>query len=315
MSIIKKLSEITKFEHVNGIKTGFITHDYNDNGLKPGCLTIVTGKTGSGKTTYVRQVFISCAMQQIPCYMFMGETSLAKERDKLTRLVADIKEISSYYGLAGAKHYKPTDLAVNQFVQYFEPYMYMSDNETLKNQKDNTPKFVKIYNEMKRLITEKGVKLFILDNMMMLCEKNNAALFAEQKNIIIALKTLAEETKTHVILVAHPKKGDGDQDISGATEIMNECDTIIRYIRISEEEREILIKRHPNRANLLDKVSAKLKVEKIRDEGTNIVMWLEWIPERGALYDISELQEAEKYEETGFWTKALNKNLKKDIYF
>ena len=315
MSIIKTLSEIPRYEYVNGIKTGFITHDYNDNGLKPGCLTIVTGKTGSGKTTYVRQILISCGLQQIACYMFMGETSLEKEKDKLARLIAPKEEIVSFYGVGGSKLYKASERANSIFTEQFEQFFYLSDCKSLKEQKDNTSRFVKIYNGMKKLASEKGVKLFILDNLMMLCEKNSNALFTEQKNIIIALKSFTEETKSHVILVAHPKKGEGHQDISGATEIMNECDSIVRYIRISEEEQEKLISRHRDKEYFLKRISAKLEVNKIRDDGKNIIMWLEWCPEKGALYDISELPEAQKYEEQGLWTKALNKNNQKDIYY
>lgn len=315
MSIIKKLSEITKFEPTNGIRTGFITHDYNDNGLKKSCLTFVTGATGSGKTSYVRQVFIACAMQQIPCYMYTGETSASNEKNRLTRLVSDPKEISSYYGLAGSKRYKPTDKAISDFTIFFDPYIYMSDELSLKEQNDNTPKYIKIILTMKKLALENGVKLFVLDNLMTLCEKTQNALFAEQKKIIDALRDFLKETNTHVILVVHPKKGIGEQDVSGNTDLINQTDTIVRYIRISEEERNALIRKHPNKKHLLERISAKLKVEKIREEGTNLIMWLEWCPERGALYDVSDLYEAETYENQGFWTRSLNKNLKKDIYY
>ena len=46
-----------------GFSSGFLTHDYNDSGMKPG-LTLLTGKRNQGKTTFSRQLIIAAAMQE-----------------------------------------------------------------------------------------------------------------------------------------------------------------------------------------------------------------------------------------------------------
>ncbi len=306
----KHPDELNKPILVNGLKTGYVTHDYNDNGLKPGCLTILTGKTGAGKTTYSKSILVAMALQQVNSFMFVGETSIEKEKLRLARLVAPKEEIKVYEGLAGSKNYIPTEKAIEAFDSVFSRYIFLSDLSTLKEIKENKTVFQKILAEMKNLATYFDVKLFILDNLMVMCERTGNNLFSEQKQIALALKQFCEETKTHVILIAHPKKGEGNQDVSGATEVINLADTILRYTRLTDEEKNEFTKDNPGKESFYKRVSAQLLVEKIRDEGRNKPAFFEWEPERGILWDLSDLVHAKSYEEQGLWTRYIGQESK-----
>jgi len=312
---IKKVDEVSDPVICNGIKSGYVTHDYNDNGLKMGNLTIVTGKTGSGKTSWTRQILISAIRQNVNTFMFVGETSLAKEKHKLVRLTAKPNEIVCNYGLAGVRLYTPSKEAIARFDEMFSKFIFLTDVTTIRESKTNPSMFGKILIAMKHMATDNNVKLFILDNMMVLCEKSGNAIFDEQKKITLALKTFAEEAKVHVILVAHPKKGEGNQDISGATEIQNLSDTIVRYVRLSDVEKASMIKANPEKKDFFKRISAMVLTEKIRDDGQQRIAHLEWEPERGILFDVSEIKAASEYEQQGWWTKAVNKQEIVDIYY
>ena len=67
----------------DGISSGFVTHDYNDSGLKGGCMTITTGFRGDGKTTVSRQMNMACAMQGIPVFNFIGESRSEEHTSEL----------------------------------------------------------------------------------------------------------------------------------------------------------------------------------------------------------------------------------------
>jgi hypothetical protein len=145
---------------------------------------------------------------------------------------------------------------------------------------------------------------------MVMCDRTGNNLFSEQKQIALALKQFCEETKTHVILIAHPKKGEGNQDVSGATEVINLADTILRYMRLTDEDKSKLIKDNPEKESYYKKVSAQLVVEKIRDEGRSKTAYFEWEAERGILWDLSDLVHAKSYEDQGLWTKYIGQETK-----
>jgi twinkle protein len=286
----------------DGYRSGFITYDYNDNGIKEGGLTILTGKRGEGKTTYARQIPISLAKQSISSFIFAGETTSGKEKSKLVRLTAEKDEILKELGIAGNANYTPSMQAIKRYDDNFAKYIYILD-------KNSIPKTEKIFDfllpEMRKMAISYNVKVFLLDNLMVICEEPGNRLFTEQKKIILCLKAFAEETGTHVIAIAHPKKGEGEQVISGAAEIENMPDTILRYIRLEDEQKEALIKKYPNMQNIIARASARVKVEKIRDDGNRKISWLVWDCVKGAVYDLSDLAMAKIYQDQGYWTIAL----------
>ena len=312
---IKTINEIGEHVACNGWRSGYVTHDFNDNGLKAGCLTVVTGKTGSGKTSWTRQILLSVIRQHVNSFMFIGESSLAKEKNRLVRLIAKPEEVVCKYGLAGVRIYTPCKEAITRFEESFKPYLYLTDMTAIKESTTNQTIFGRIFIAMKKLLAEQNVKFFILDNLMMLCEKRGNAIFDEQKEITKILKNFVNETGTHVILIAHTKKGAGSQDISGATELTNICDTILRYSRIRDEDKASLIKVNPDKKDFFKRISACVTVEKIRDDGRENISWIEWEPERGILFDVSELKSAAEYEQQGYWTKSVNQSKIPDIYY
>ena len=52
--------------------------------------------------------------------------------------------------------------------------------------------------------------------------------------------------------------------------------------------------------------------EKVRDDGSSIVSFLEWDTKRGAVYDLSQMHQAKEYEKMGFWTRSINKYANQD---
>ena len=299
---VKQSSEIGTTEIKNGLRTGYVTHDYNDNGLKDGGLTIVTGATGMGKTTYVRQIVISLAKQRISSGIFVGETTIKKEKSKFAKLCAEKGEIVAHQGIAFNSVYIPSIQAIERYNKTLAKFIYMTDIVTL-NAGDNI--ISKLLREMNKMVKFYSCKVFVIDNLMVVCQKDGPALFSEQKNIALKLKSFAENTNSHVILIAHPKKGCTDEQISGATETQNLSDTIIRYVRINDETKASLIKKMPDKADIIARCSARIKWEKVRDDGHKKTIWLEFDPIKGAVYDVSDLKASTWYEEKNFWTRSI----------
>jgi len=312
---IKNSIKVGKHKKKKSIATGYLTQDYNDSGYRMGCLSLYTGRRGEGKTTYTRQGLISVAKQKEKCFMFCGETTIESEKNKLARLCAENTEISSSQNIGGRIEYYASDKALSNFNELYGEYILLSDCETMKQafpelKKSSKTLFDNLLLEMKKLARSFGVRIFILDNLMVFCNNMGQGKFSMQEYIAANLKSFVNEFGVHCCLIAHPKSGEGYQKISGAQEIENIADSIFRYVRIDEEIVNKLAKKMP--IHTRDRISAMLLTEKVRDDGSSIISFLEWDSKRGAVYDLSLMHQASNYEQAGFWTRQIGQYTQTD---
>jgi len=278
-----------------GVWTGFATWDYNDSGLKKGGVTLLTGYRGQGKTTLARQVVMNVAKQDYQSFCYFGESKVNHEISKFARMCANDGEIISKDNGAGRTVFYPNEDAVDRFKQEHGTHI------TLYSPPEKTTAFFDDCLAKIELHAQRGYFLFLVDNMMMLTS-GAQNVFAEQARIAKGLKEFAKKYDAHVILIAHPKKGEGQQSVSGAAEQENMVDTIIRYIRppsnikadYCEEDRQC--------------VSAMVEFEKARDEGTDYNMYLEWEHTKGVVSDLTYIEDAketaERYADLGWYSRA-----------
>lgn len=283
-----------------GFSSGFLTHDYNDSGLKAGGLTLLTGRRNQGKTTFARQIMIATAMQGINVYAYMGEGEVEREKGYLERLIAQKGELLPYDNGYGRTDYMANDKVKERFNTYVAPFIDFY-NKPLKM---NRTVFDSIINEM-TIKARQGAKLFVIDNMMKLTA-DQREVFKAQQMIICKLKEFAVHFRTHIILIAHPKK-DGTS-VSGAMEQENTADTILNFQRLFQSLNESEVKEHISQRDL-DKVTALVTNEKVRDGGTSHTMYMQFDPVKQANIDIvylpSLFNTAAEYCENGYYSREM----------
>jgi len=150
---------------------------------------------------------------------------------------------------------------------------------------------------MQRLIFNLFVLLIVLVGFLNFGFTNSSLVWKKARNGVYEPDTRC--------LIAHPKSGDGHQKISGAMELENSADSIFRYVRIDDEEKEHLLKKVPDHVKA--RISAMLFTEKVRDDGSMLISYLEWDSMRGAVYDLNSMHNAKDYERMGYWTRAVSK--------
>ena len=259
-------------------------------------------------TSYTRQMLLALSSQNVKSFMFIGEASKKEEKKKLSRLVANSRDINSHKGTGGRIIFTPNANAQNKFNHIYGDQIMITDFEEmlkLAKQKEKSV-FDTLLIEMKKMI-RLGIKVFLLDNLMVLCSSHGSKLNQEQKNIITQLKLLSVKHDVTILLIAHQKSGDGKQRISGAQEIANLADTIVRYVRVFDDMRDTVTKHLNIDEEYKQRISALVLVEKMRDEGSRKTAYLEWEETNGALYELSTLEEAKNYEAMGYWTRHIPK--------
>lgn len=260
-----------------GFSSGFLTHDYNDSGLKGGGLTLLTGQRNQGKTTFARQIMIATASQELKVYAYMGEGEPEREKGYLERLVACKGELEPHDNTYGRVDYIATKPAQNRFNDKYAPFIdFYNKPLTLKGKV-----FDSIFTEM-QIKAKQGTVLFVIDNMMKLTADQKET-FKSQQIIIAKLKEFAVHYKVHIILIAHPRK-DGTS-ISGAMEQENTADTILKFMRCDANSAQAFINYGINPEEL-SRVTAIVTNEKVRDGGTAKPMFMEFDATRQANIDI-----------------------------
>ena len=270
-----------------GWVSGYVTHDYNDSGLRPGCVTLVAGTKGHGKTAFVRQIPFALAMQKVKSYYFIGESTMSAEKMQSVKLLAQDGELDIHKNKAGKKLYLPTRPVIERYDKLVAPFVLLADVDMFEKGRIFDNMILEMANMAKI-----DVKVFVIDNLMILTEKGGNAKFDQQRHIAQTLKNFAKRYDVHVILVVHPN-ATGER-ISGVEEVANLVDTILWYRRLDFNKK---LKDSVRPSNMFtdeewEAITAIVEVDKIRDNGTRKPMFLRFEPMRGALHDVTDLPEA-----------------------
>jgi len=285
---------------VSGFSSGLATLNYNDSGMKGGTLTLLVGKRNQGKTTFSRQLIIAAAMQQQQVFVWYGEGSKEHEKGYLARLIAEPEEIRTYDNGYGRTVWSANDEAEERFNNTLGPYVDMY----VKPLRLSVPVFDDLISRM----TDKarvGCKLFILDNMMKLTADQRDT-FKAQQEIIAKLKEFADFHDVYIVLLCHPRKGDGVQSVSGAMEQENTADTILRFTRVFDAV-GLADRNDDFPPHELPNVTAMVTCEKVRHGGKDHGMYMEFDPVREANTEIAYLDEvqdlAREMQEDGYYSR------------
>ncbi|HSQ88913.1 DnaB-like helicase C-terminal domain-containing protein [Romboutsia sp.] len=252
------LSDIGDFNiyEMKKMKTGLKEVDEEILGMCFGSINVLTGRNGSGKSTIINQIYVAEALSNNEkVFLFSGELIPSQTKYWLINTYANANQFSTYTNYEGMKYQKvsveATEKIQNEIGERL--FIYTDDDYSI-----NT-----VIAKMEQLVKRNGVKIFILDNLMMLHDDISDELKA-QTMITTKLKNFAKKYDALVHLVAHPRKnGKGDNsenvskdDVAGSANITNLADYVTT------------IERNYNEANT--EYDAVLKIVKNRHTGKNI---------------------------------------------
>lgn len=240
------LLDLAEMEYVSlidkqngGIETGFVEYDRHVEDWKEEELTVVFGRNGEGKTTFISQVIAHCLEKNVKVFLYSGEMSDFKIQDWLYKQLAGNKP--EYLRTIQCKYKDKTEVKpeiVTQIKQWHQGKLFLFDRKVERVAKD-TEKF---FDLMTLAAHRYGVKLFIIDNLMSKLEENADSLYSDQANFVQRCKEFAIINKVHIVVLAHPNKTKGEikesetgnldkTDISGSNNIPNKADNIISVER------------------------------------------------------------------------------------
>lgn len=254
-----------RLEPIKSLSTGCKKLDYVLSGLQYGTLTILTGKPSSGKSTVINQFIAETINSNNKTFLYTGELPTHMALDWFKRTVANDYHIEEQINAYNSYSYDVSEYADELIAEWIKDKFYIYSEDAISDE----------YNLLKTiefLYLRKGVRLFVLDNLMTIKLGDRKDKYENQEQFTNNLKELAKKYGLVIILVAHPRKDLGDKkpdmyDVSGASEIVNLADYILSTYRnknedTKQEETSLLVLK--NRIKGIQNVSIKMKFSEVR---------------------------------------------------
>lgn len=217
------------------IGTGFKKLDMMLGGLGDSGLTVLTGKRGEGKSTWSSNMVLNAIQDGHNVCFYSGELSASTFQAWMFAQAAGDNNMDAIEDNFGNEDFVVNEYAEARIRAWLKKKLILYDNSLSKHSERNA-----ILERFKQARRVYGCDLFVVDNLMTAkyTVEDERNYWRAQSNFAGELKDFAQENLCHVILVAHPKKGDsGDinDDVSGSSDITNRADNVIQVKKLDEK--------------------------------------------------------------------------------
>lgn len=176
-----------------GISTGWEDLDSLFGGVRNGEVTLVTGDTASGKSTFTAQWALNMAVQNVPTLFCPFELGVTRQLDKWVRQWSQLPPDT----LSDAKLYSTLDAIEGMPIWLLNRYGSINV-EAMRN-------------TMTYSIRRFGVRFVVVDHIHFMVDEGPS----ERSDLDAMMKMLAEvavNTGIHIVVVAHPRQSHSSDD-------------------------------------------------------------------------------------------------------
>lgn len=223
---------------MTGVQTGLAPLDKELIRLFDGTLTILSGRPGSGKTSLIDQTIAHAVDEGNSVFLFSKEMPERMSTNWFNFIIAGRRNLIEKTSMAGETYNVVSYEAKRQISEYYKGRLFIY--------KDNEPNDMEhVMRSMEDCVRKYGVKLLVIDNLMMLdLECNETEKNTAQTALVNELIKFASKYNVAVVLIAHPRKTADMQsdiemyDIAGTSNIINLAMRSIGLRRVSKREKE-----------------------------------------------------------------------------
>lgn len=234
---VKRLADVKSrnLKDLPKIETGIQTLDRICGGLLLGHVTLLSGKRGEGKSTFMSQLIAEAIQQDMAVFAYSGELPNYHFKNWLDLQIAGNNHIEISKNKFGDDEYFLTDETVEIINNWYYDKAFIFDNDEVPSDD-----FKGLLNLITDSICRYNIKLVCIDNLMTAMECDvNTDLYRQQSNFVKSLEKIACQYGVAVILVAHPKKSSfefNNDTVSGSSDITNAVSFVWNYERAPEGE-------------------------------------------------------------------------------
>ncbi|XP_061787988.2 twinkle mtDNA helicase [Nerophis lumbriciformis] len=208
--------ELVNTEQVAGVKWARFP-DLNRilKGHRKGELTVFTGPTGSGKTTFISELALDLCMQGVNTLWGSFEINNVRlAKIMLTQFALQRLE----------ENLEQYDFWADKFEELPLYFMTFHGQQNIKSVLDTMQHAVYLYD----------INHVVIDNLQFMMGQENLSIdkFAVQDHIIAAFRKFATNSSCHVTLIIHPRKEEDDRELQtasifGSAKASQEADNVL----------------------------------------------------------------------------------------
>lgn len=228
--------DYTKRERVT---SGIKEIDKKIGGFYMGEVSIWTGKTGQGKSTFVNQMVCEAINQNYSVCLYSGELINSQLQNWINLQLAGEENIISFVDeYTGKISYGISKQLKKQIQDWYRDKLYIYNNE-FEMESVNHASILDIF---KKAHQKYGCKVFVVDNLMSarFINKSKDDYYTQQSCFVGELVAFAKSNNVHIHIIAHPKKTVNDnlesEDISGTMDIANRADNVFVISKTDKEK-------------------------------------------------------------------------------
>lgn len=242
------------------VKSGIVDIDKKIGGFYMGEVSIWTGKTGQGKSTFVNQMVCESINQNYPVCLYSGELINSQLQNWINLQLAGEENIMKLIDEETGKiNYGITKQLAKQIQDWYRDKLFIYNNEFELNSVNHAS----IVDIFKKAYQKYGCKVFVVDNLMSarFINKSKDDYYTQQSCFVGELVAFAKSNNVHVHIIAHPKKTNNEnlesEDISGTMDIANRADNVFVISKIDKNKNPEVIE------------DGKFIIRKNRSDGIN----------------------------------------------
>lgn len=242
-------------QNIDGMEkfsTGFAQLDKILGGFFMGQFILITGKRGEGKSTLANQFVTAGLKRGFPALIYSGELNDWMVQDWTIRQLAGDRNIRGNETANGFHSYSVPDNVFRRIATKFEGMIFNYDNGIVDNGNE-IEKPEPLLETIEQAIKQYGCRVILIDNLMTaISDDLSSDFYRQQSEFAKSLAILAKRFQVLVILVAHPKKSNGQKefsndDVSGSSNITNLVDVVIHYGRSKDAASDSVLNVFKNR--------------------------------------------------------------------
>lgn len=236
---VAKLSEIKELNptEMDGFESGIRELDKELMKIFTGGVTLLTGLPSAGKTTFLNQIVLMAMDNGYKTFLFSRELLNGMSKGWFTQVAAGRRNMHSIRLANGNDFYIVNNDAKKNITQHYDDSFFIYKDEE-ENSED------KLFESMELCATKKGLRLFIIDNLMTVqLHADTADTNKAQTDFMNRLIKFSMKYDVAVVCIAHPRKIQGGADIglfdvAGSQNIVNLATRTIGLKRVKESDKE-----------------------------------------------------------------------------
>ena len=212
--------------------TGYNALDRKIMGLLLGDVSILSGLSGAGKTSWLDCIILNVIERGFKVGVWSGELQDFRFQSWIDNVAAGKNHVVKNPNFDNL-YYAPRNIA-DKINLWLDGKLFLYNNN-YKN------RWKQLFSDIQELVEKQDCKLIVLDNLMALNISDfDGAKNEQQSQFINEIKEYAKQKNIHVILVCHPRKQDGflrKESISGTADLTNLCDNLFILHRVGRDFR------------------------------------------------------------------------------